>query len=260
MTVAAMDSKPESGESAEGLSLSDSASASNSEAPAPRPAPKKPQRGFRAMAETLISKFAIQGINAGTGIITARALMPAGRGQLAAMILWTSILASFTSFGVPSSLIYFFRRHEEDRDRIVATGLVMSLLTGILATLVGLFFIPHWMGQYPPGVVRAAQWFMIVTPITAVTLAGKSILEAAGSFSSSNILQLSTPLFTAVPLVVLLLTHRLNPYTAAALLHFCGAAQLRLPALPGAPLHPPSAPRPAHRETAAQLWRALLWH
>ena len=225
MTVAAMDSKPESGESSENLPPADSFPASASVPPngpsssmpgaSPRQDPKS-QRGFRAMAETLISKFAIQGINAGTGIITARALMPAGRGQLAAMILWTSILASFTSFGVPTSLIYFFRRHHEDRDRIVATGLIMSLVTGMLATLLGVLFIPHWMGQYPPGTVRAAQWFMIVTPITAVTLAGKSILEAAGSFSSSNILQLSTPLFTAVPLVALLLIHHLNPYTAAA--------------------------------------------
>jgi O-antigen/teichoic acid export membrane protein len=175
---------------------------------------------MRIIAETLVSKFAIQGINAGTGIITARALMPAGRGQLAAMILWPSILASFTALGVPSSLIYFFRlsmtgRSPEQRERIVATGLVMSVLTGILATIIGVIFIPHWMKQYSPETIRAAQWFMIVTPVTAVTLAGKSILEAAGSFSSSNLLQLSTPLFTAVPLVVLWAVHRLDPFTAA---------------------------------------------
>ncbi len=194
MKAVAMDSKPESG------------------APVPQ---QKSQRGMRALAETLVSKFAIQGINAGTGIITARALMPAGRGQLAAIILWTSILASFTSFGVPSSLIYFFRHRVQDRDRIVATGLVMSLVTGMLATVIGVIFIPHWMQQYPLSATRAAQWFMIVTPITAITLGGKSILEAAGSFSSSNLLQLSTPAFTAIPLVVLLLVHRLNPYTAA---------------------------------------------
>ena len=217
MTVASMDSKPESSESAAlpAGSFAAPGPASPGSAPSPQPG-RKAQRGLRAMAETLVSKFAIQAINAGTGIITARALMPAGRGQLAAMILWTSILASFTSFGVPTSLIYFFRRNEENRDRIVATGLVMSIITGILATLIGVLFIPHWMQQYPPGAIRAAQWFMIVTPVTGVTLAGKSILEAAGSFSSSNLLQISTPLFTAVPLVVLLLLHHLNPYTAAA--------------------------------------------
>ena len=225
-----MDSKPESDVSPEIASTeaATTGQVSMGDAPGPQrpssapPAGKKAQRGLRAMAETLVSKFAIQGINAGTGIITARALMPPGRGQLAAMILWTSILAGFTSFGVPTSLIYFFRRNEADRDRIVATGLVLSVLTGVLATLIGVLFIPHWMQQYPPGTIRAAQWFMIITPITGVTLAGRSILEAAGSFSSSNILQLSTPLFTAVPLVALLLLHHLNPYTAAAA-YICAA-------------------------------------
>ena len=41
------------------------------------------QRGAHAIAQTIGSKILIQAINAGTGIITARALMPAGRGQLA---------------------------------------------------------------------------------------------------------------------------------------------------------------------------------
>jgi len=174
------------------------------------------QRGIRAISETLLSKVGIQAINACTGIITARALLPSGRGQLAAMILWSGFLASLTSLGVPSSLIYFFRHREAMRDRIVATGLTMSLFSGLVATAVGVLFIPRWMHQYSAQSILAAQWFMIVTPICSVTLAGKSLLEAAGKFKSSNLLQISTPLATAIPLVILLVFHALNPFTAAA--------------------------------------------
>lgn len=176
---------------------------------------KAPQRGVRAVIQTVVSKIIIQGLNAGTGIITARTLMPSGRGQLAAMILWSSFLASMSSFGVPSSIIYTYRHRPAERETIVGTGMLMSLLTGLLATVVGIFFLPHWMHQYPPSVIRSAQWFLLITPICSVTFAGKAVLEAAGSFSSSNTLQILTPAATIVPLVVLWATHTITPFSAA---------------------------------------------
>lgn len=181
---------------------------------APPPAPRI-QRGSHAVAQTIGSKFLIQAINAGTGIITARALMPSGRGQLAAMILWSQFLASISSLGVPSSIIHAYRSYPEKRQKTIATGLLMSLATGVLVTLIGVLLLPHWMHKYPPSIIRDAQWFLIVTPICSLTFAGKAILEASGSFSSSNLLQTITPLATIIPLIVLVALHSLTPFTAA---------------------------------------------
>jgi len=179
------------------------------------PAPVPQQRGAHAIAQTIGSKILIQAINAGTGIITARALMPTGRGQLAAMILWSQFLSYLSSLGVPSSIVHAYRRYPEKRHDIVATGLLMSLGSGIFVTLIGVVFLPHWMHQYPASIIRYAQWFLIITPICSLTYTGKSILEAAGSFTSSNLMQILTPVATIIPLIVLALFHALTPSNAA---------------------------------------------
>jgi O-antigen/teichoic acid export membrane protein len=180
---------------------------------APPPAPQ--QRGAHAIAQTIGSKILIQAINAGTGIITARALMPVGRGELAAMILWSQFLSYLSSLGIPSSIVHAYRRYPEKRHSIVSTGLLMSLGTGILVTLIGVAFIPHWMQRYPTQIIGYAQWFLIITPICSLTYTGKSILEAAGSFTSSNLVQILTPVATLIPLIALALLHGLTPFNAA---------------------------------------------
>ncbi|MFY9938009.1 MAG: polysaccharide biosynthesis protein, partial [Silvibacterium sp.] len=108
------------------------------------PAPAPRQRGAHAVVQVIGSRILIQAINAGTGIITARALMPSGRGQLAAMILWSQFLSYISSLGVPSSMIHAYRCYPAKRRAIVASGLVMSLCTGILVTFIAAIFLPHW--------------------------------------------------------------------------------------------------------------------
>jgi O-antigen/teichoic acid export membrane protein len=167
------------------------------------------------VTQAIGSRILIQVINAGTGIITARALMPAGRGQLAAMILWSQFLSYLSSLGVPSSMIHAYRRYPEKRRDIVATGFLISLCTGILVTIIGVVFLPHWMHRYPMPIIRYAQWFLIITPICSLTFAGRAVLEAAGSFRSSNLMQIVTPVATIIPLIVLALFHALTPFSAA---------------------------------------------
>ena len=48
---------------------------------------------FGAVLQTLLVRVFILAINLATGIITARALGPIGRGELAAMQLWPYFLA-----------------------------------------------------------------------------------------------------------------------------------------------------------------------
>ena len=44
------------------------------------------RHGPRAVAHSILSKIVILGLQAGTGILTARTLLPVGRGELAAML------------------------------------------------------------------------------------------------------------------------------------------------------------------------------
>jgi O-antigen/teichoic acid export membrane protein len=179
------------------------------------PVKTKPRAsGIRAIANSIGSKVGILAINAATGILTARALQPTGRGELAAMIIWSLFLASGTTLGVPSSLIYFLRLRPELRKEFTATSMFMAFSLGTVAAVVGAIFLPAWLHQYSPSLIRAAQWFLLFTPICSMTLAGRAILEASDEFSMSNVVQTFTPLATLIALVGFLLLHNLTPYTA----------------------------------------------
>ena len=172
-------------------------------------------RGVRAVVQSIASKVVILGLQAGTGILTARTLRPAGRGELAAMILWPLFIASVTTLGVPSSLIYYLRNKPEARARLIASGFMMSAVLGVVAAAAASMILPWWLRQYSPSIITAAECFLITVPLCAVTLAGRAVLEASHEFSSSNAIQTLTPFVTLLGLLFLLVTHRINPYTAA---------------------------------------------
>jgi|HubBroStandDraft_1064217.scaffolds.fasta_scaffold11608_3 O-antigen/teichoic acid export membrane protein len=178
-------------------------------------APGQGPKGFRAVTQSVASKAVILGLQAGTGILTARVLRPWGRGELAAMILWPLLVASVTTLGVPSSLIYFLRHRPKERDQLVANGFAMSAVLGVVAALVTIAILPLCLHQYSPSIISAARWFLITVPICSVTLAGRAILEASHDFSASNAIQILTPFATLIVLVAFLGLHQLNPYTAA---------------------------------------------
>lgn len=175
----------------------------------------KPHQGLRAVVQAIGSKSAILVLQAGTGILTARTLGPAGRGELAAMILWPLFFASVTTLGVPSSLIYYLRNRPADRDRLIAAGFAVATVMGIVAAVIAAGFLPWWLHQYSPRVIRAAQLFLVTVPLCSITLAGRAVLEAAHDFAASNAIQILTPLVTLVGLVLYLAFHPMTSFAAA---------------------------------------------
>ncbi len=175
----------------------------------------KPQRGVQAVVQAVGSKTLILALQAGTGILTARTLGPAGRGELAAMILWPLFLANVTTLGVPSSLIFHLRHDGEDRGSLVTNGFLIATVLGIAAAAAGKIFLPWWLHQYSPAVTQAAEWFLITVPICSTTLVGRAALEASHDFTSSNAVQILTPLITLIGLIIFLTAGKMNSLTAA---------------------------------------------
>ena len=177
--------------------------------------PAAPQRGSKSVMMTIGSKFVIQVLSALTGILTARTLLPEGRGQLAAITLWSLLLAGMTTFGVPAAMVYFIRSRPDLRRILLSTGILLSLCTGTIGLLIGIIGLPHWMHQYPHWIIFYAQIFMVVAPLCSLSFVQRSILEANGNFSASNMSQVFNPLITIVCLFTLFAMHRLTVLSAA---------------------------------------------
>lgn len=172
--------------------------------------------GTAATVQTVLAKILILALNMGTGIITARFLGPQGRGEQAAIILWPQLLAFLMTLGLPAALRYNLKRYPENKSELFSATLLLSMGLGILASLLGILFIPQWLGhQYSAEVVRVAQWFMITAPVGVIWVNMVAALEATDDFSTANQGQYLTPLFTLVMLLVLLVTRSLTPITTS---------------------------------------------
>ena len=174
-----------------------------------------PQRGSKSIVQTMGAKLTTQVLSALTGILTARTLMPEGRGQLAAITLWSLFFAGMTTLGVPNAMIYFIRSRPDLRRTLLSTGLVMALMTGLVGGIIGVVGLPHWMHQYPAWIILSAQVFMVLTPLCSISFAQRAILEANGNFSASNLSQILSPLITVFCLFSLFALHRLTVLSAA---------------------------------------------
>ena len=177
--------------------------------------PARPMSSVSAVIQSVAAKVLIIGINALTGIITARALRPEGRGELAAMILWPVFLAFALSMGIPSALTFQLRRNPEKQSQLMGAGLLLGLLSGAMAALVGMLFMQAWIPQYPPRVILFARIFLFSAPLSSLLVVGRAALESRGDFTASNKLLIWSPAMTLVWLLALLATHSMTPISAA---------------------------------------------
>lgn len=171
--------------------------------------------GVAATIQTLGVNILILGLNFGTGIITARALLPDGRGAQAAMQMWPQLFAIALTLGLPTALLYNLKRYPEKSSQLFSAALIMGTGMGLLATLVGVVFIPFWLAEYPPGVIRAAQWLMLSSPLILLINAFYSVLKVRGEFAAFNTVRCLLPVLTLLILVSLWTSNQLTPFYAA---------------------------------------------
>lgn len=175
----------------------------------------KGRGGTAATLQTLFARILVLGVNVATGIITARTLGPQGRGEQAAMILWYMFLGNTLTLGIPSALVYNFKRHPEEKSRFFAAALLLGTGAGLIATVLGIICMPWWLSQYSAEVIRAAQGFMLFAPIALVQLIILAALEAIGDFAASNRLRLLIPFITLMILLGLAAAGAVTPLSSS---------------------------------------------
>lgn len=139
---------------------------------------------------TFITNAALQLLGFCTGIITARALGPEGRGALAALLFWPSLLSSIAQMSIDEALISRVARAEPQRASIVASAIALCVCNGALFWLLSVPSLPLVLGASRTGyyelvVLFAALWL----PVTAVLSALLGNEQAAFRFGRANALR-----------------------------------------------------------------------
>ena len=96
---------------------------------------RRPTAAFN-VAETALTNLMLGALGIMTGIIAARWLGPNGRGELAAIQMWPSVVASVAMIGLPEALVYFSAKHPSDSRRYLLTaGLLAFVVMPLFATI-----------------------------------------------------------------------------------------------------------------------------
>ena len=161
--------------------------------------------------ETIAIAVLVVLVNIATGVITARLLGPEGRGELASILLGLQVASLLAIVGLPTSSIYHIKKNPEDRSRIVGSVFILAILFGSIAALIGWVCIPYWLDDYPPLIVTAAQFTVLLTPTFSLFQVTTPVLRARDGFAIFNAVRLLPPILTLLSLVLLALNNLRSP-------------------------------------------------
>jgi len=157
--------------------------------PVPDPFDAEPDTTSASPARPLVGSFAatgaIQLIQAVTGVLLARVLGPSGRGELAAVILWPTILTVVGSLGLSQASTYLIARAKNRaiEGALVGTVLVLLALCATALVVIGLIAIPLALSDHDPEVVSTAKTFLVVfIPINLLAVIAMSLVNGQHRF------------------------------------------------------------------------------
>jgi O-antigen/teichoic acid export membrane protein len=179
------------------------------------PTMPRPRNGaIHAIAQSIVARGAMIGVNAATGILTARALAPLGRGELSAMIMWPVFLANAMTLGIPNALRYSLRKSAIAAKDLIGAALLLSIAINVVAAGIAAALMPRILHLYSPSVIRYAQLFLINAPICILVQLCRASFEASENFKASTKSQWLVPSLNLFGLVLLALFHYFTPIAA----------------------------------------------
>ena len=166
---------------------------------------------FRNLPGTFLATLVIQIVTVAGGILSARLLLPQGKGELAAIILWPSLLAAVGSLGIGDAIAYFSANRTNTGERnLVGTGI--SMAAGLSALLIGIGYlvVPRALAGYGETVVATSLSYLWFIPLNLLTLFQMAVLLGRMKLGSYNLLRSSVHVATVAGMVVLYSVHAVS--------------------------------------------------
>src|SRR5580704_1787493 len=144
---------------------------------------------------TFSTSLVIQACGAATGILTARLLGPAARGELATVILWPMILSNLGLMGCNWVLAREVAKEPERECDWVAVGVAVGLTTAMLYLLAGYFLIPLLLPSNKRYLLPVARLCLSLIPLDIFNQILLAVEHGRMRWRRYNLLRLSFFLF-----------------------------------------------------------------
>ncbi len=138
-----------------------------------------------------------------SGIVSARALGPDGRGVTAALTMVTMLAAFLFSMGAARSLSYFIARRPEDGPTLLTTWVVMLIPLTAVAIAITEVLLPTIFATDGEQAIEIGRWFVFTIALAVGLELGYGLLLGKEDFFFYNALRFAQPALIAIALAVL---------------------------------------------------------
>lgn len=152
------------------------------------PVTKRKHIGANAFIGTFGTTIFIQACTVVQGIIVARSLGPTGRGQLAAIILWPTVISMVGLVGCNRVVTRQIGRGY-DIGSTIRSALNLTLIFSLLGVSVGFFAISYLIPEGFLPVVWLAQMYLVFVPLNQITKVLEAVDQGRGDFKRFNLLR-----------------------------------------------------------------------
>jgi O-antigen/teichoic acid export membrane protein len=139
-----------------------------------------------------------------SGVVTARALGPSGRGVTVALTTLSQLTGFLFAMGVAQSLSFYIARRPEDGPALFTTWVLMLLPLTALAVAVAELLLPViFTGPGGEQAVEIGRWFLVTVVVVVGLELNYGLLLGSEDFFVYNILRFAQPTVIAIALVAL---------------------------------------------------------
>jgi O-antigen/teichoic acid export membrane protein len=138
-----------------------------------------------------------------TGIVSARALGPSGRGVFVALTTVTQLSGFLFALGVAQSLSYYIARRPEDGPRLLTTWTAMLLPLTAVAVAISELLLPTIFSNDGRQAIDIGRWFLFTIILVVGLELNYGLLLGTRDFFVYNLLRFVQPALIAVAFVVL---------------------------------------------------------
>jgi O-antigen/teichoic acid export membrane protein len=130
----------------------------------------------------IIADVAILLSNIVSSLIGARALGPAGRGDLLVIVLWPPVMAMLAGLGLPTAYRYWMAKEPHRVSYLFSNAVVYTIVVGVLSVLVADLIVPRLVGQRSPQVMMLLRIYQVNIPAALFLDLMRGLLEGTRRF------------------------------------------------------------------------------
>jgi O-antigen/teichoic acid export membrane protein len=218
--------------------------------------------GSRGIRSRVLAPFSFDALiiatNLITGVIVARALGPAGRGEIAAILVIVLTATWLFSLGSTEAVAFRQSRAPEDAPQLIGLWLAVAFFMGALAIAVAELVLPTLFSAQSDAAITMARFYVPVIVVSLVITVFNGVLLGDQDFFAYNVLRLLTPAVVAIGYVGCLLAGEFSVETAlianaAGFLVACLGATVRS-------LRKHGIARPERSLARSSLWYGMRAH